>query len=168
MISDHLQWSAPRVFHDWLARLGAAIQSGEPPRPICEDMARRFSPQHISRRGAPYLDRYVLEDLGPKRGRVCLHHFLSGDDGAHHNHPWYECRSVILAGGYVEYRPDADPVTCLPGHPNTIGREAYHRVELIESDAWTLFFTGRPLSPPVWGFLDPATGRHVDFQRWHR
>lgn len=168
MIAESLDWEPPRFFRDWLARLDDARGDAAETRAICAALALFLPLQRIARGGAPYLDRYEMTDLGPNRGRILLHHFLAGDDAAHHNHPWHESRSVILAGGYIEDRHGEGTREHRPGTVNTITAGTYHRVDLIEHDAWTLFSTGPAMTPPVWGFLDPTTGRHVDFQRWRR
>lgn len=118
--------------------------------------------------GDPYMVRYRLvswPDWLRRRGfrNVYLHHILRSDrDREFHDHPWF-FKSLILWGGYWEWRPEC-----------TVSREFYgpgpqkywfgpfssaihraedmHRVELKPGrTAWTLVFVG----PAVrnWGFL---------------
>lgn len=85
-----------------------------------------------------------------------LHRFhRSDDDGALHNHPWRWSLSFILAGGYSEERRVGDAVVrrlVKPLRFNFIGGDTFHRVDLIETDAWSLFFVGPKVG--TWFFWD--------------
>ncbi len=89
-----------------------------------------------------------------------LHRFHRGDmDRELHNHPWSWSVSLILAGGYLEERREGLSVTqrvLSPGRLNFIGGDTFHRVDLLEQDAWTLFLVGPKTQS--WGFWDRATG----------
>ncbi len=90
-----------------------------------------------------------------------LHHFHRGDQDLElHNHPWGWSVSLILAGGYVEERRGGlgDVVRCVfePGSLNWIWGNTFHRVELLEDDAWTLFLVGQ--KSQSWGFWERGSG----------
>ena len=138
---------------------------------------------------SPYLSRYYITNrptmpdgsdpfnlLGdPKEGAVWrtanvsayLHHFHRGDmDRELHNHPWAWGLSLILVGGYREERRVGDRVVSRilkPGMLNWVGHDDFHRVDLLEKDAWTLFIVGRKVSS--WGFWDRQTG---GFKPWRQ
>lgn len=130
---------------------------------------------------SPYLSRYYLlgapkaPDGGPAfddRGRprpgtvdaegigIYLHRFHRGDDGEQlHNHPWRWSFSLILAGGYFEERRnglDVESHEYRPGSINFLRSDTFHRVDLREADAWSLFIAGP--REQGWGFWDRATG----------
>lgn len=129
--------------------------------------------------GEPYLNRYYLFGRGRTSEKsdhklilpwlpfvVYLHHFKSGDkDHALHNHPW-EGTSIILAGGYIEeYKNERNEVSVREVKPFQVNRfheNHFHRVVLLEEDAWTLFIAKRHLQD--WGFWDPKTKR---FTPWY-
>jgi hypothetical protein len=140
---------------------------------------------------SPYLSRYyivgrerTLESVDPKdpprarRARrvlwparhhgVYLHHFHRGDDEPElHSHPWKWAISVILAGGYLEERRVGGRVRrrlCRPGSLRFIGRTTFHRVELLERDAWTLFVCGPKIAR--WGFWNPGTRLYLDWREF--
>lgn len=104
---------------------------------------------------------------------VYLHKFHRGDDGEElHNHPWKWSVSLILAGGYIEERREGlDVVTYKykPGAINILMADTFHRVDLREHDAWSLFIAGPKVQS--WGFWDRATGifkpwrEHIDERR---
>jgi hypothetical protein len=121
----------------------------------------------------PYLLRVYLTPKNRKRRtrwpRFYLHYFFRGDmDREVHNHPWRRARSLILTGGYTEYRWDPERRRMseriyLPGMLNRINRDDYHRVELVDPEAgcWTLFCShGRvgPSDGKDWGFLNTDSG----------
>ncbi|HZC29939.1 MAG TPA: hypothetical protein VE261_00365, partial [Gaiellaceae bacterium] len=114
--------------------------------------------------GAP---RVGIDDWA--RYGVYLHKFHRSDDADDlHNHPWAWSFSIILAGGYVEERlDDAMVADGLGGWHhrvffsppkrievrrltapsfNFIRESTFHRVDLIEADAWTLFIAGPKVS----------------------
>lgn len=135
-------------------------------RRLLEWISRRLpEPRVIFDRegGSPYLSRYYLigrrrtEDaIGPLRGvesvfdrlpfNLFLHHFhRSDDDGALHSHPWSWAVALVLAGGYQEERRVGDEVvrrTVRPLTLNFIHDDDFHRVDLLEQDAWSLFLVG--------------------------
>lgn len=128
---------------------------------------------------SPYLSRYYVTPGprmpdgsspwnatgGPREGivwpqrelGVYLHRFHRGDDDQElHNHPWKWAVSFILAGGYREERRTKDDRVetrvVLPGDVNVIRGDDFHRVDLLEEDAWSLFIAGPKASS--WGFWD--------------
>jgi hypothetical protein len=113
--------------------------------------------------GDVFLERYVVADLGPSRGRLYLHRFVRGDEDRElHNHPWHGL-SLILVGGYREERkvwtPEGERVAVFarrPGTLNPIAPHTFHRVELFDGPCWTLFATGPVVQS--WGFWSRATG----------
>jgi len=129
----------------------------------------------------PYLLRvYLTPENRRERNilpRFYLHYFFRGDvDREVHNHPWKRASSLILTGGYTEYRWDSD-LRCmrariyLPGMVNRIGRNDYHRVELVDQEAgcWTLFCTfGRvgPSDGKDWGFFNTDTSRFTPWGQY--
>jgi hypothetical protein len=93
----------------------------------------------------------------PKRCGLYLHRFHRGDDESQlHNHPWRWAASLILAGGYREEVRGKDDVVrtriVKPWRLNRIRSDTFHRVDLLEDDAWTLFLVGPKFSG--WGFWD--------------
>lgn len=125
--------------------------------------------------GKPYLTRYYLFGADRKFGNIFLHHFHQSDmdiapSGAYylHNHPWPWSFSIILAGGYKEHRRNTvtDIISAknfMPGSFNTLTDKDFHRVELLEKDGWSLFFTGWRSKKRSWGFWDPVTKKYTDF-----
>ncbi len=87
---------------------------------------------------------------GARTFDLFIHRFhRSDDDGALHNHPWSWACSLVLAGGYTEERREGSVVVRRVVEPlslNFIRGEDFHRVDLIESDAWSLFFAGPKVS----------------------
>lgn len=120
-------------------------------RAWCESLARGSEVQQIDRQGKPYLRRYFLAGWNPISKRpgssVFLHHFVASDqDDIVHSHPWGWSQSLILVGGYREYRCDEDGHPSLnvykPGDVNTLHANDRHRIELLDADCWTLFLAG--------------------------
>ena len=135
--------------------------------------------------GKPYLKRkYLL----PKRMRgswwpgVFLHKFYQSDQAREpHSHPWRLAVSLILTGGYVEFRFRSPWQMAVDSHwcdimpkgqwdkyirrplsVNVIRSTDFHRAELIDpvNGAWTLFVAfGQSKAEPgkEWGFIDPDT-----------
>jgi hypothetical protein len=120
---------------------------------------------YYDRAGAePYLSRYDLAEprVGPLVARplhCVLHHFHRSDDaGELHSHPWEWAISLVLSGGYLEERRIGDRVVArrvLPLSINLLSSSTYHRVELLEAAAWTLFVMGPKL--PTWWFWNRDT-----------
>lgn len=135
-----------------------------------EAFAKNFDRRDIENEHSVYMERYRIHGWVPKDGpdalrsiNMYLHHFLRSDaDDALHNHPWSGV-SIILTGGYSEERlvgPAKEmQITRTkygPGDVNVIGKDDYHRVDLLEADCWTLFVTGQ--KEQSWGFVDRVTG----------
>jgi hypothetical protein len=145
-------------------------------RSLCEWLAKHLPSVTIPRPdGKPYLTRYYLFGADRAFGNVFLHHFHSSDvdvapSGEYylHNHPWPWSFSIILVGGYIETRRiSLDFLTKRifePGSFNTISYKDFHRVELLEEDGWSFFFTGWRSKKRSWGFWDPKTKEYVDYK----
>lgn len=131
-------------------------------------VSRNIKPRLIFNRTGTslYLERYYLAGGPSEEGefadvplQVCLHRFARSDeDGALHNHPWEMSVSFILAGGYAEQRKVGVEIRTnwlFPGDFNFIAQDDFHRVDLIESDCWTLFISGKKTQS--WGFLEGET-----------
>jgi hypothetical protein len=158
MIQTFLEWLCTRIAL-WCCELGAS--------------------HFIFRQGQLYLGRWYLLG-GDGHGRapgwrgqcqhnLFLHHFWMSDPDGLHNHPYRKSRSLILTGGYWEWRrkhvPGHHEVIFQqgkhypPGSVNTIRADDFHRVVLcdMQRGVWTLFFAGKKHGRG-WGFLDPVTG----------
>jgi len=135
--------------------------------------------------GSPYLSRWYLlgirrEEGGerddapvdvPVVGLPCnpfLHRFhRSDDDGALHSHPWKWSLSFVLVGGYWEDRRVDDAVIRRRVRPftfNVLRHDTFHRIDLIEEDAWTLFLAGPKTA--TWYFWDPVTKLHAHWEEF--
>jgi hypothetical protein len=164
-------------------------------RPAVEAFARRLPPPRTisSRLGnGPYLSRYYIagrvrdDDEHPlvrslERRKVVfatehygtyLHHFHRGDEELElHSHPWTWAASLILVGGYIEERRHGDRVkrrAYLPGQVSFIRSSTFHRVSLIEEDAWTLFVTGPKVEPDTWFFWNRVSGQETEWRTFIR
>ena len=127
----------------------------------------------------PYLTRYYCFWADRIFGNIYLHHFHSSDTDIapsgefyFHSHPWPWSVSIILVGGYKEIRlvwnNDLKKYGFYEkiyrfGNLNFLNDKIFHRVELLENDAWSLFFTGWRSKNRNWGFMDPVTAKYVDF-----
>lgn len=107
--------------------------------------------------------RGQLEDEESSRTapfNLFLHRFhRSDDDEALHNHPWDWAVSLVLAGGYDEERrvddvhgPRIVRRRVRPFSLNVIRSSDFHRVDLVERDAWSLFLVGKKID--TWYFWD--------------
>ena len=128
--------------------------------------------------GKPYLTRYYLFGADRQFGNIFLHHFHSSDldrsreNGSLllHDHPFWGV-SLILIGGYDEERClKSDLIvrckTFLPWSINIIRPNCYHRVDLLQSDGWSLFITGPRSKRRSWGFWDRITKEYKDFREF--
>jgi hypothetical protein len=125
-------------------------------RPTMPDGSHPFTEDGSPRPGIQEPDRPFA---------VFLHKFHRGDDDAElHNHPWTWSVALILSGGYrEEYRRGAPEDggcvfrrTMRPLSLNVIHHDTFHRVELLDKDAWSLFVAGP--REKSWGFWNRATG----------
>lgn len=141
--------------------------------------------------GTPYLSRYYLfgrpkmpdgsqvfdqfgnphpEAVWPAGGLgLYIHKFhRSDDDFDLHNHPWSWALSIVLAGGYVEERRDGNDIVRVrrvkPFSINFIRATDFHRVDLIEKDAWSLFIAGPKIAS--WAFWNRDTGETVPWREF--
>ena len=141
---------------------------------ICEVLASKLEKRIIMRRdGKPYLERYYIlhSDSISWLPGIYLHKFLSSDEDPElHDHPWGTSVSFVLTGGYFEEYRYADArnryrsnVRMLgPGRINIIHADTFHRVDLIEDHAWTLFMSGERKQD--WGFWDQETGNYTPWR----
>jgi hypothetical protein len=132
----------------------------------------------------PYLSRWIL--IGEGKGarglfprspvKICLHRIHRSDaEKELHSHPWRLALSLILAGSYREERrqPAAISIdegatwhqlvedrTLGPGSINVIHGDDFHRLEVIEDDAWSLFVAIDDHKP--WSFWNRETGEVID------
>lgn len=87
---------------------------------------------------------------------LVLHQFHQSDSTSLlHNHGWSWGLSFVLSGGYIEEKLINGEVirrTVKPFSFNFIRPHEYHRVELIEKEAWTLFLRGPRLNE--WFYKD--------------
>jgi hypothetical protein len=115
-------------------------------RPTMPDGSEPFDEYGDPKKGV----RWPEEKIG-----LYLHHFhRSDDDQELHSHPWEWALSFVIAGGYTEERrvprDKRDPLspwtvitrTVKPFSFNFIRQSDYHRVDLLEEDAWSLFLVG--------------------------
>ena len=128
-------------------------------RAWCDTLSRGLKHQTINRNGAPYLTRYFAAGWNPWNraaagAAVYLHHFAASDPpGAVHSHPWKWSASLILVGGYREFRCTGGQAIArdfVPGDVNLLPPSATHRIELLGADCWTLFIVGPYLQD--WAF----------------
>lgn len=133
--------------------------------------------------GSPYLTRhYILgNDFSENKYvqliinyfNIYLHKFHASDfdsqDGVLllHNHPWDWSFSFVLCGGYLEIRMktnEYEPIKkiVLPFRFNFINSEDFHRVVLIEQDAWSIFIRGKR-KPDGWYFFNPETRQQMHY-----
>ncbi len=128
----------------------------------------------LTKEKKPYLSRYYFFGKDRNFGNVFLHHFHSSDldvglnnFGLLHNHPFKWSFSIVLVAGYSEERlkPDGSVVRKMvkPGSLNFLTRQDFHRVDLINGEAWTLFFTGSRNSRSSWGFYDRISKEYRDW-----
>lgn len=125
--------------------------------------------------GDKYLTRYKIFGFMPNKPSrlpfsLYLHHFHRPDaDGAPHNHPWKWACSLILSGGYWEFRRSkaegSQTITWKgPWALNWIPHDIYHLVsETRFRETWTLFLAGPRVSS--WGFLDAERG-HIEWRQY--
>lgn len=116
------------------------------------------------------------EAVWPSGISVLLHHFHRSDaDRELHNHPWEWALSFVLVGGYIEERRVATSVSDVLGYDvirrevkpftfNYITIDDFHRVDLRERDAWTIFITGPKVKS--WGFWDRCTNQFTEWRQF--
>jgi len=126
-----------------------------------------------------YMARYWVfnpydRETNKPRFRWCpwsirVHHIKRADEERHmHDHPW-NARTVILKGGYVEYRQGEDNCERRdwfdrnPGDTALLGFNQFHRIaQVVPEGTWTLFISG-PWQG-VWGFL--VNGVKVEWRKY--
>lgn len=161
----------PRVIHDrngtspYLSRW--YLFRGQ--RPTMSDGSEPFNELGNPKPGV------ILPDV---KWSLYMHRFhRSDDDGELHSHPFEWSVSLVLAGGYIEERVEQAATvhpfpapkavvrkTVRPGHTNIIRHDTFHRVDLLEHDAWSLFLVGPKTKS--WGFWDRMTGRYTEWREF--
>jgi hypothetical protein len=145
-------------------------------RSICLWLAKHLPSFTIpDNNGDPYLTRYYFFGKDRWFGNIYLHHFHRSDMdvgvngyGLLHNHPWWGL-SFILLGGYEEERRVSKTWyytlrrTVKPFTFNFLSTKDFHRVDLLEKDAWSIFITGPRSKKRSWGFWDRITNEYRDF-----
>lgn len=147
--------------------------------------ARKTPPRVITVADLPYLTRYFIfrrsaltegmetKVTKPPRWGLYLHRFHRGDqDRELHNHPWRWALSFVLKGGYSEERRESNGVGDVrvvrrevrPWSFNYLTHNDFHRVDLDNGEAWTLFLVG-PLVQD-WGFWDRSTGSYFPWKKF--
>lgn len=127
--------------------------------------------------GTLYMEQFLLSNSTAKDSwRLRLHHFVRGDqDRELHSHPWTGISFVLLGGYREEYRVPADGDCEIdyvrvrdvkPGRFNLITRDTFHRVDLLEKDAWTLFLSSP--SDGKWGFWDRKTDAYLPYEEFFK
>ncbi len=97
-----------------------------------------------------------------------LHQILLPDgDPYPHSHPFSSSISLILKGGYTEYRGiyGDDERTYRAGKLNRISGTDVHRIDRMTNDepVWTLFYAGKPHGRG-WGFY--VDGVYIDHKEY--
>jgi hypothetical protein len=115
----------------------------------------------------PYLTRYYIFRKPVKwMPSMYIHCFHRGDqDKELHSHPWLYSVSLILSGSYIEEYRKGDEVnvrTLKPGNLNFIKGNKFHRVDLVDSEVWTLFISGPKVQD--WGFWNRITKKYIQWE----
>lgn len=144
---------------------------------LCKIAAKHLPSFTIEPKGIKYLTRYYLLLKDRDLFNIYLHQFHRSDQdvgvkgfGLLHNHPFEWSFSIILFGSYAEERRlnNGNIIVRLfkPGDINFISREDFHRIDLINGEVWTLFFTGPRISnvESLWGFWDRVTKEYRDYK----
>lgn len=104
---------------------------------------------------------------------VFIHRFHRGDDaGELHSHPFEWSVAFVLVGGYTEerrvLRASGSWVVkkrlIRPFTFNVIMGDDYHRVDLLEEDAWSIFVAGPKL--PTWFFWDRRSNLQCQWENY--
>lgn len=169
---------------------GVRIFAGQLLRPMAKLATRLLSPPRvITGRDAKdeYLSRWYVKGKAPEVNdtgnpvdnleqeresesyQIYLHRFHRSDnDGALHNHPWAWAFSIVLSGGYSEERRGADDKVyrknVFPLSVNIVRHGDYHRVDLFEVDAWSIFVVGPRVSS--WSFWDRDTKEETPWREF--
>jgi hypothetical protein len=169
---------------------GLRILTGQLLRPVMRHAAQIFDPPRVitGRDGDDeYLSRWYVkgrpkeseafDDKGnpklevemPKDIGVYVHRFHRSDaDSALHNHPWAWAVSLVLSGGYSEERRTktggVERRNVFPLSINVIRHDTFHRVDLFEEDAWSIFIAGPRVSS--WSFWDRDTKEETPWREF--
>lgn len=186
-------------YNTWARQVCRAEFAARPVRSRLDGLLRRlilWSPFGINVILTPeetlYLARaylYPLKIADWLKRHPDLHCIWRSDDPkAWHNHPWEESDSYILEAGYLDHRPEGKPspeavaVTNLQafgsvqntykrkrGDHVKIYRTTFHRLELTDGHAWTLFVTGSRVPGPKdtsWGFIEVGSGEYMAWEAY--
>lgn len=126
----------------------------------------------IEKDGLKYLTRYFVFGADRRFGNIFIHHFHrsdmdvgAGGYGLLHSHPWPWSFSIVLTAGYSEERrmPDGTVKRKLvkPWTINFLTKKDFHRVDLVNGEAWTIFFTGPRSKNLDWYFWDRMTNETI-------
>jgi hypothetical protein len=156
-----------------------------------EAVASKVLTRTIRKSTGDYLSRHYLfgaptmpdgsypfdEDGNPRKGivwprwpfAIYLHHFHQSDSdgGELHSHPQAWSVSLILLGGYSEERLMGGEVVRRnfePGDVNILLASDFHRVDLLEKDAWTLFVAGPRVGS--WSFWNRHTNKFTPWREF--
>jgi len=172
-----------RAVENWCYSMAVLVTAPDPTRYLLRWITGDMSAPRViwDRAGlSEYLSRwyvwptrtYGAKDFDEKRGAVAvfLHRFHRGDDDREcHSHPWHWAISLILAGGYIEERRVRGTNIVVervvkPWSINFIRGDDYHRVDLLEEDAWSLFVAGPRASD--WYFWNRDTGETTQWEKF--
>ena len=160
-------------------------------RKILVTLSKKLNPPNViyDHEGiSPYLSRYYLlrgpqssdgsrpfDEFGrPKKNIIrtngwslVLHNFHQSDSTTKlHNHGWSWGLSFVLSGGYSEEKLVGSKVirrTIKPFSINFIRPNEFHRVDLLEKDAWTIFLRGPRLNE--WFYKDRETHQKINWDK---
>lgn len=125
-----------------------------------------FQRQTLWGNSGRYLTKYLLRK-DRDGSKLLLHHFHRGDEDKElHSHPW-SGTSLILAGGYREYRlarGEVREIRYVEGDLVPLNKGLYHRVELLDKSCWTLLVHGP--SSKTWDFLNVETGKKTPWKKF--
>lgn len=134
---------------------------------VLEFITKHLPIRHLGRNGE-YMKRWFVFRIKKYRWlpRIFIHKFLISDPEVQylHSHPFNGSFSIILWGSYREERLIFTEAHCeivskvfKPGMINILGKDCYHRVDLLTPNVWTLFVTGGNKKKYHWGFIDRNT-----------
>lgn len=139
---------------------------------VCNFLSKHLPSSTIAKDNVKYLTRYYLLLKDFKYFNVYLHHFHSSDldlgkdnYGLLHNHPFAWSFGFPLINGYLEERRSQNKVVSKFVSPftfNFMTHDDFHRVDLIQNEAWTIFITGPRIKD--WCFWDRQTKEYINWK----
>lgn len=148
-------------------------------RKACEELAAQL-PCHMippEGKGETYIRRYGVADL-VDGSHVYLQNILRSDEDPElHSHP-APARALILVEGYSEERRlrvagtstgyEVVRAVYRAGDVNILDPDTFHRLDLIEDSAWTIFIMGpkaiRTAGEASWSFWNRNTGATTGYR----